>query len=125
MVVLHKLGKPQYDIPKAYRPIALLNMMWKTLTAIIADHISFLAEKHQLLPPNHFGGRPGRTTTDAMHLLVLKIKAAWRKGKVVAVLFLDIEGAFPNAVPERLVTNLRKHGIPRKYANFVRNMLDD
>ena len=124
-VVLRKPGKPHYDIPKAYRPIALLNTMWKVLTAIVADQITFLTEKHQLLPKNHFGGRPGRTTTDAMHLLTLKIKAAWRAGKVASVLFLDIEGAFPNAVPERLVHNLRKRRIPRKYTKFIDNMLRD
>ena len=59
MVVLRKLGKPCYDRLKAYRPIALLNTMWKVLMAIVANHITFLAEKHQLLPANHFGGRPG------------------------------------------------------------------
>jgi len=68
-VVLRKPGKPHYDILKAYRPIALLNTMWKVLTAIVADQITFLTEKHQLLPKNHFGGRPGRTTTDAMLVL--------------------------------------------------------
>jgi len=123
-VVLRKPGKPRYDVPKAYRPIALLNTMWKALTAIIAEHISYLSEKHQLLPPNHFGGRPGRTTTDAMHLLIIRVKAAWRKGKVAAALFLDVEGAFPNAVPEKLIGNLRKRGVPKKYANFVQSMLD-
>ena len=124
-IVLRKPGKPRYDAPKAYRPIALLNTMWKVITAIVASHITFVTEKHQLLPANHFGGRPGRTTTDAMHLLVNKIKAAWRAGKVTSVLFLDIEGAFPNANPERLVHNLRKRKVPEKYANFVHNMLRD
>ena len=38
-VVLRKPGKPRYDVPKAYRPIALLNTMWKVLMAIIADRI--------------------------------------------------------------------------------------
>jgi hypothetical protein len=107
-VVLRKPGKPRYDIPKAYRPIALLNTMWKVLTAIIANHISFLTEEHQLLPVKHFGGRPGRTTTDALHLLTYKIKEAWWSGKIAAVLFLDIKGAFPNAVPVKLLHNLRK-----------------
>ena len=65
--------------------------------AIVANHISYYMEKHQLLPANHFGGRLGCTTTDAIHLLTNTIKLAWRKQKVVAVLFLDIEGAFPNA----------------------------
>ena len=122
-VVLRKPGKPHYDVPKAYRPIALLNTMWKVLTAIIANHISFITEEHQLLPTNHFGGRPGRTTTDALHLLTYKIKQAWRSGKIAAVLFLDIEGAFPNAVPARLLRNLRKRGVPSKYVNFVSGML--
>jgi len=124
-VVLRKPGKPRYDTPKAYRPIALLNTMWKVVTAIIANHITYVTEKHQLLPANHFGGRPGRTTVDAMHLLTNKVKMAWRAGKVTAVLFLDIEGAFPNANPERLVHNLRKQRVPAAYTAFVHNMLRD
>jgi hypothetical protein len=76
-VVLRKPRKPRYDAPKAYCPIALLNTMWKVVTAVMASHITYVTEKHQLLPANHFGGRPGRTITDAMHLLVNKIKAAW------------------------------------------------
>ena len=33
-VVLRKPGKPRYDTPKAYRPIALLNTLGKVLTSI-------------------------------------------------------------------------------------------
>ena len=83
-VVLRKPGKPRYDIPKAYRPIALLNTMSKVLTALMANLMSFYTETHQLLPAHHFGGRPGRTTTDAVHLLVHKIKDAWRKRQVTS-----------------------------------------
>jgi len=117
-VVLRKPGKPRYNIPKAYRPIALLNTMWKALTAIVADQLTFAMEKYQLLPATHFGGRPGRTTTDAMHLLANTIKVSWRKGKVTSALFLDIEGAFPNAVPSRLEHNLRKRQVPGKIVEF-------
>jgi hypothetical protein len=83
-VVLHKPGKPRYNTPKAYRPIALLNTMGKVLTAIIAELLVFYTETHSLLPAHHFGGRPGRTTTDAVHLLTHKIKDAWRKRQVTA-----------------------------------------
>jgi hypothetical protein len=41
-IILWKPEKPQYDVPKAYRPIALLNMLWKDLTAIMASHITHL-----------------------------------------------------------------------------------
>ena len=99
--------------------------MWKeVLTVIVADQLTFLAEKHQFLPRNLFGGRPGCTTTDAMHLLANTIETSWRAGKVTSVLFLDIEGAFPNAVPSRLVHNMRKRQVPRKITTFVQNMLE-
>ena len=91
---------------------------------MIVDQLTFYSEKHCLLPSNHFGGRPGRTTTDTVHLLAHKIKSAWRQGEVMSVLFLDVEGAFPNAVPERLVHNLRKRRIPHRYTNFITGMLE-
>ena len=45
-VVLRKLGKPDYEIPKAYCPIALLCTIAKVLTAIMAEDLSHLVEKH-------------------------------------------------------------------------------
>jgi len=122
-VVLRKPGKPRYDVPKVYRPIALLNTMWKVLTAIVAEQLTYVMEKHQLLPAHHFGGCPGRTTMDTMHVLAHSIKAAWRSWKVASVLFLDIEGAFPNAMPSCLVHNLRKRQVPGKITNFIHHML--
>jgi hypothetical protein len=124
-IVLRKPGKPRYDMLKAYRPITLLNTMWKVITAIVANHITYVMEKHQLLSANHFGGHPGQTTVEAMHLLTNRIKAAWRLGKVTSVLFLDIEGTFPNANLERLVHNLRKQQVPLHYVNFIHNMLKE
>jgi len=76
-VMLWKLGKPRYDVSKAYRPIALLNMMWKVLVVVVASHIMHLTKKHQLLPLKHFGGRPGWTTIDMLHILTHKIKQVW------------------------------------------------
>ena len=112
-----------YIVPKAYRPIALLSTMAKVLTSIIAENISSLEESHQLLPKTHFGGRPGWTTTDAIHYLVHKVKSAWRSEKVVSVLFLDVEGAFPNAVMTRLLHNLKKRRIPTSMVRFVKSLL--
>ena len=122
-VVLRKPGNPKYNVPKAYRPIALINTQVKVLTAILAEQMMYYAETHNLLPDNHFGGRKGRNATDAVHLLVHTIKSAWRKGKVISVLFLDIEGAFPNADNEQLIKNLTKRKLPRTLITFTANML--
>jgi hypothetical protein len=40
------------------------------------------------------------------------IKNTWRSHKVVLVLFLDIEGAFPNAVTALLLHNMHMRSIP-------------
>jgi hypothetical protein len=58
-VVLRKPGKPDYTVPKVYRPIVLLNTTAKLLTAIVADHMSHLIKTNHLLPSMHFRGRPG------------------------------------------------------------------
>ena len=104
-------------------PIALVNMIAKLLSSIVVEDIWHLVETHQLLPATHFRGRPGRSTTDSLHLLVDYIKAAWWCKQVVAVLFLDIEGAFPNVVTDHLLHNLRVRWIPETYVLLVKNML--
>ncbi|VDB89214.1 unnamed protein product [Peniophora sp. CBMAI 1063] len=123
-IVLRKPGKPSYTITKAYRPIALLNTLAKVLTAIVTERLTFLCEEFDLLPHTQFGGRPGRATTDSMHYLTDIITTAWAQGKVVSVLFLDIEGAFPNAVPEVLLHDLRMRRVPRYIVDFVARILD-
>ena len=122
-IVLRKPGKPNYETPKAYRPIALISTMAKVLTSIIAENLSQLVEQHHLLPKTHFGGRPGRSTVDAVQYLVHKICTAWRSNKVVSVLFLDVEGAFPNAVTARLIHNLKRRRVPTVIVKFVNQLL--
>lgn len=75
-IVLRRPGNPSYDVPKAYRPIALLNTVGKVLTAIVAEQLTFYTEKYALLPPLHFGGRPARSTNEAIHYMVYEIKDA-------------------------------------------------
>ena len=77
-LVLHKISKTSYDIAKSYRPIGLIDTIPKVLATLGSKHVSYLAEKHSMLPPTQFGGRPGRNTTDAMLLVLHKIKDAWR-----------------------------------------------
>jgi hypothetical protein len=80
--------------------------MAKVLTAIVVKDISYLLKRNSLLPKSHYGGQPGRMTMDMVHYLVDKVKLAWRKGKVVSILFLDMEVALPNAATDRLLYNL-------------------
>ncbi|EUC66987.1 reverse transcriptase from transposon X-element protein, putative, partial [Rhizoctonia solani AG-3 Rhs1AP] len=118
-VVLRKPGKPDYGLAKAYRPIALLNVISKVLSSCVANRLNSLAEEHGWLPDHHFGGRPGHTTTDALHLITKSIKDAWATKKVASALFLDVKGAFPHAYPPRLAENMKNLGVPAHYVNWM------
>ena len=99
--------------------------MGKLLMAIISEQLTYYMEKYSLLPSTYFGGRPGRTTTDALHTLLYKIKDAWRKRQVISVLFLNIEGTFPNTINERLIHNLKTRKVPTKLVKFIHNLLKE
>ena len=68
-------------------------MVAKLLLSIVAEEISYLTEKHQLLPGMHFGSRPGHTMTDSLHLLMDTVKGAWRRRhkQVALALFLLVD----------------------------------
>ncbi|EIW79480.1 hypothetical protein CONPUDRAFT_59013, partial [Coniophora puteana RWD-64-598 SS2] len=55
-VVLRKPGKPDYAIPKAYRPIALVDTAAKILSALVTEQTLRLLESNNLLPEMAFGG---------------------------------------------------------------------
>jgi hypothetical protein len=54
-----------------------------------------------------------------MLLTVHKIKDAWRRGKVAAALFLDVQGAFPNTVKEQLLHNMKMRRVPKCFTDIV------
>ncbi|PIL24953.1 hypothetical protein GSI_12840 [Ganoderma sinense ZZ0214-1] len=118
------LRKPSYLIPKAYRPIALEDTSSKVVESVVARRLAALAEEHDLLPPNHFGGRPQRTTTDAVLHLVQRIKDSWRTGNIVtSVLYLDISSAFPSVNHRPLLHNLHKRSVPEPLVLWIANFL--
>ena len=64
-VVLRKPSRPDYTKVKAYRPIALENTLGKVMESVVAEIMSYLTETHELLPPHHYGGCPGRSAVEA------------------------------------------------------------
>ena len=74
MVILRKLGKPDYIDPKAYRLITLLNTLGKALKTIVTKRVRFLAEMYTLLPYTQIDTRKQRSVDTALYLLLEKIR---------------------------------------------------
>src|SRR5579859_1214810 len=124
-VVLRKPGKPDYTTAKAYRPIALENTLGKLIESVIAELLSHAVEEYQLIPPQHYGGRPGRTGEEAMTMLVERIKHAWKEGVPYSAVFMDVAGAFNYVHHKRLIHNLKKRRVPGFIVRWVESFLCD
>lgn len=125
IVVLRKPGKPDYSAPGAYRPISLLNMLGKLLEAVVARRLTYLAEKHDLLPETQFGGRRGRTTEQALLVLPNAIDRAWYKHKVVTLVSFDLKGAFNGINKMSLEVALRARRIPGIARKWIASFMSD
>ena len=125
MAIIRKPSKPDYTKPGAYRPIALINSIAKILSSCLSEDLTTMAELSQLLPANHFRGRPGRTTSDSLHYVAKFTKEAWRKGEVVSTLFLDIKSTFPSVRLKRLTHNVRSRGIPTQYTDWLQRKVSN
>lgn len=73
---LRKPNKPDYTVPKAFRPISLLPTLGKILELVVARRLSYWAETQNLLPAQQFGARPRRSGEQALVVLTEKIKEA-------------------------------------------------
>ncbi|KAJ5135375.1 uncharacterized protein N7515_004653 [Penicillium bovifimosum] len=125
IIVLRKPGNPDYSLSGAYRPISLLNTLGKLLEAVIARRLSYLAEKHSLLPNSQFGGRPGRTTEQALVVLSNAIDQAWYKYKVVTLISFDLKGAFNGVNWVGLDHSLQARGIPMIVRKWIASFMSD
>lgn len=120
-LALRKPNKEDYTDSKAYRPIALTNTVGKALEAIIARRISYLVECLNLLLKSHIGGRMGRSTEHAVHLLIEAVQSVWnpRDPRVATILQLDVSGAYDNVSHPRLLHNLRKRRIGGRALGYI------
>lgn len=93
---MQKPQKSNYTLVKAYRRIALLDIIRKTFESILIKKISAITKIYHLLSDIHFGERRNISIKHVIYFLVEKIYIAWDREKEVFALILDITGAFDN-----------------------------
>ena len=124
-VVIPKPGKPSYSVPRAYRPIQLLECMGKVLEKIVASRLMFDIGKHELVPFIQFGGCTASSCVDAGLSLTHDIQSAWKHGMVASVLAIDVKGFFDKVNHQRMAHVLWEMGFPLSIVKWVQSFLAD
>jgi hypothetical protein len=116
---LRKPGKADYTLPKAFRPISLFSTISKGLEAVVAARLSYLTEKQNLLPINHFGARRRKSAEQALSVLVERIYQAWRGGKILTLISFDVKGAFNGVHSKVLERRLAARRVPKPIVEWI------
>jgi len=113
-IVLRKPKKSDYIDPKAYRPIALLDIMGKALKLIMVKRLSDIAETHHMLPDAQMRARCKRFVISALNLLVDQVHVVWdcETKYVTFMLSLDAAEAFDRVSHIRLLHILKMRRTP-------------
>ncbi len=92
VVFIPKLGKDDYSVPKAYRPITLSNFLLKVMERVINW---FLSERVISFPlPNQHAYTKGLGTETALSSFTDLVESVFHKGKKSLVVSLNCPGAF-------------------------------
>jgi hypothetical protein len=112
VVAIPKPDKPDYSLPKAHRPISLLETMSKLLEKAVAKRMQYDIVKHELIHANQFGGRAHSSCLDAGLALIHDVQDAQRRGLKVGILLFDVRGFFDNVNHGRMTAVLENLGYP-------------
>ncbi|KAJ2939998.1 hypothetical protein O0L34_g14030 [Tuta absoluta] len=122
VIVLRKPGKDTYTNPKSYRPIGLLPVMGKIYEKMLVARL-----KYYLLPrlnSNQFGFMPQKSCEDALYKLMQHINAKLDEKKLIAIVSLDIEGAFDSAWWPAIRVRLAEGNCPTNIRKVIDSYLE-
>ncbi|CAK1602629.1 unnamed protein product [Parnassius mnemosyne] len=123
VIVLKKPGKVDYTMPKAYRPIGLLPILGKIFEKMLVNRLKF-----HLLPrisTRQYGFMPQRSTEDALYVLMQFIHMKLNQKKIIALVSLDIEGAFDSAWWPAIRVRLAEERCPLNLRRVIDSYLKD
>ena len=122
VIALLKPGKPADD-PKAYRPISLLCVPFKTLERMILSRIEPVVDPQ--LPREQAGFRRGRSTVDQVTLLTQDIEDSFQANEKAGVVLLDLTAAYDTVWHRGLHLKLLRTIPDRHMVKFIMEMLSN
>ena len=119
--VLHK-KKDRTDCGN-YRGISLVAHAGKVLLKVIASRLSAYCERENILPEEHCGFRPQRSTVD-MISAVRRLQELARKDTQLYLCFIDVNKSYDSVDRTLLWDVLARFGVPPRMLAVIRQFHD-
>lgn len=124
LILLPKDNKP-LDEPSSFRPICLIDTFGKLLESIICNRLRENVELANGLSDHQFGFRKGRSTVDAIKLLVETARQTINKRSCLndycVVVTLDVKNAFNSANWAKIIQALQNLNIPQYLLSVIQD----
>ena len=124
-IFLPKPGKPDYQDPRAYRPISLTPFLFKTLEKIMLWQANVTCLIDFPLHNNQHAFRQNHSCDVALSRVVNEIEKSIINHSFTLGVFLDIQGAFDNITTQAITAGMIKHGFPPDmitwYTKYIKN----
>jgi exonuclease III len=111
--------------PCNYRPIALIPIMSKIFEKAFHARLNNFLTKYDILCPEQYGFRVGKSTTLACYDLVKYITESINNGIPITSIFLDMTRAFDFVNHSKLLCKLDHYGIRGKALDWIKSYLSD
>ena len=118
VVSLYKKGNPRMQ--SNYRPISLLNAIYKIYAKIIKSRIATIIDG--FITKTQYGFRKSRSTAQAIHVVRRIADYAEMGGTDMNMLLLDLEKAFDRVFHQKLLESLRRLRIPEKIVKVIESL---
>jgi hypothetical protein len=116
-----KSGKEGSDDVTKFRPISLLDIGGKVLEKILINRINNQVFSHGFMNENQFGFTPQKGTIDAATAIKAFVQEGLVAGEVIALVSLDIQGAFDAAWWPGILKELRACGCPKNLCELTKS----
>ena len=116
-------GKGSESDPANYRPISLLNVLYKIYASLLQKRLATAHDHH--LRSSQFGFRTRRSTSDPAFILRRLQDYSAKVGQQFHILFLDWKQAFDKVDHSAMLIALRRLGVHPQYISIIKDLYSD